>query len=104
MTDTLFGRNSYILSNRIQYAIHVSPSFKFFKAENLFVIVIWYFSLTSPSLNFFYWIIRIRLVHTSLAHCQSLPNFCSYEIVVSITISPSEKSNIKHNGMPSSVY
>jgi hypothetical protein len=42
--------------------------------------------------------IHIHLVYTSLAHYQSIPNFCNYQIVVSITINPSEK--IRHQFSP----
>jgi hypothetical protein len=48
--------------------------------------------------------IHIHLVYRLLAHSQSLPNFCNYQIVVSITISPSKRLDIKYTVMPSPSY
>jgi hypothetical protein len=39
--------------------------------------------------------LHVYLLCSSFALCQSLPNFCNYEIVVSNTVSPSESSTIK---------
>jgi hypothetical protein len=47
---------------------------------------------------------HIHLLNSSFAHCHSLPNLCNYQTVVSITISPSERSDIKYTWMPSPVY
>jgi hypothetical protein len=74
-------------------------SSKFSRAAKLFGIVTWYCSLTSPSFNLF----NFCLLCSSLTHCQSLPHLCYYQTAVSITVSPSERSDIKYIWMPSSI-
>jgi hypothetical protein len=39
-----------------------------------------------------------------LTHCQSLPNFCHNQIMVSVTICFPERSDIKYTWIPSPVY
>jgi hypothetical protein len=39
-----------------------------------------------------------------LTNCQSLPNFCHHQIMVSITICSPERLDIMHTWMPSPIY
>ena len=79
-----------------------SLSFKFSKAGNLFETLIWYCFLNSGSLAF----LRLNLFCDSclLTYCQSFPNFCNHQIVISITVSFPKGSCIEYTLMPSPIY
>jgi len=83
-----------------------SLSFRFSKAANLFEILFWYsfLFLTSNSLSF----LRLNLLHQTsvlLVYLgQSIPNFCTHQIVISITVSPPERSYMGYTRMPFPIY
>jgi hypothetical protein len=66
--------------------------------------VTWYCSLTSPFFNLLLLKLGIYFLCSSLTHCQSLPHFCYYQLAVSITVSPSDVSDIKCTWVLSSIY
>ena len=79
-----------IFSLMFSQAIFVSLlTFKFSKAANLFGILMWYCFLTSSSLSF----LRLNLSTSHFCaafftYCQSFPNFCNHQLVISIIVSP----------------
>jgi hypothetical protein len=46
----------------------------------------------------------MKSVRCLFAHCQSLPNFCHHQIVVSITVCSPERPDIKYTWMPFPTY
>ena len=81
-----------------------SLSPKSFSSANLFETLILYRFLTYSSLNF----LRLNLSTSNqfclLTYCQSFPNFCNHQIVISITVSSSEISYTEYTRKPSFVY
>jgi hypothetical protein len=79
-----------------------SPSLKFSRAANLFVISVWYTFLNSNSFNY----LRLNLYQqTSMFLVHLLPNFhkfCNYPI--SIIISSPTNSHILYTRLPSHFY
>jgi len=47
---------------------------------------------------------HIKLLYCLLTYCQSFPNICNYQIVISITVSSPERSYIEYTRMPSPSY
>jgi hypothetical protein len=86
----------------MRYQFSHYPNFS--SAANMFVTVTSYCSLTfftswdgnSPHLS------SVQLIY--FTYCYSHPTFCNCQIACSITVSPSEKSDIKYTWMPSHVY
>ena len=78
--------------------------FKFSRTAVLFEILTWYGFLTSSSLIF----LRLNVSTSNrcflFTYCQSFPNFCNHQTVLSITVSSSERSYIEYTGIPSAIY
>ena len=47
---------------------------------------------------------HIKLLYYLFTYCQSFPHFCNHQIVISITASSPETSNIQYTRMPSPIY
>jgi len=72
--------------------------------KNLYEILTWYCFWLPHHLAF-----EIKCIHNkhlccSFAYWQSLCNFCNHQIMVSITVSSSERSHINYTWMPSFTY
>ena len=79
-------------------------TFNFSKAANLFKTIIWHCFLISSSFSF----LTLNSPHqTSVLHlyyCQSFPNFCNHQTVISITVSSPVISYTQYTPVPSAIY
>jgi len=100
-TDLEFLYEVLIFSLMFSQALFMSSlSFHVSKAAKLFEILNGYCLLTSTPLSF----LRLNLSTSNVlcclfTYCKSFPNFCNHQIVISITVSNRERSNIEYNRM-----
>ena len=91
----------------ILFHILPSPIYVLAITANLFEILICYSFLISSSFSSFSFltlnIFPIKILCCFFTYCQSFPNFCNHQILISITVSTPENLYIEYTRMPSPV-